>query len=93
MVWGLERRPAGRGQPRARSSAYLWIEVLGRSARQLAAALGVCPELVYRAAKRGRGAAGRWRHVLGVPQSYIRRNVPFDLQIVTRIEQRAWHTT
>ena len=44
--------------------AFLWVEVLGRSGRQLATALGVRPESVYKAAKRGGGATDRWRRLL-----------------------------
>ena len=44
--------------------AYLWVDVLGRSGRRLAGPLGVRPESVYKAAKRGREAAGRWRRLL-----------------------------
>ncbi len=45
--------------------AYLWIEVLGRSGRPLAAALAVRPQSVYRAAQRGREAGVLWEHLLG----------------------------
>lgn len=45
--------------------AYLWVEVLGRSGRSLAAALAVRPQSVYRAAQRGRVARARWERLLG----------------------------
>jgi hypothetical protein len=37
--------------------AYLWVEWLGRSGRQLAQVLGIRPESVYKAARRGRQEA------------------------------------
>jgi len=46
--------------------AYLWVEVLGRSGRQLAYELHLRPESVYKAARRGRNAEERWREVLEV---------------------------
>jgi len=45
--------------------AYLWVEVLGRSGRQLARELGIRPESVYKGARRGRKEQGRWHEVLG----------------------------
>lgn len=44
--------------------AYLWVEYLGHSGRQLARPLGVQPESIYRAAKRGQDAAARWQEIL-----------------------------
>lgn len=46
--------------------AFLWIEHLGRSGRQLAHPLGITPESVYKAAQRGRREQGRWRRLLGI---------------------------
>jgi len=52
---------------RARAGlAYLWVEVLGRSGRQLAYELRLRPESVYKAARRGRNEEERWREALGV---------------------------
>lgn len=45
--------------------AYLWIEVLGHSGRQLARELGIRPESVSKGARRGQQAQTRWRHVVG----------------------------
>ena len=45
--------------------AYLWVEVLGRSGRQLARELGIRPESVYKGARRGHKEQNRWREVLG----------------------------
>ncbi|MBP2671496.1 MAG: transposase of ISPca5, Tnp [candidate division NC10 bacterium] len=51
---------------RARAGiAYLWVEVLGRSGRALAPALGVHPSAIPKAARRGARAAAEWRRVLG----------------------------
>ncbi len=44
--------------------AYLWVEWLGRSGRQLAEPLGVRPESVYRAARRGSPDGKRWQRLL-----------------------------
>ncbi len=44
--------------------AYLWVEWLGWSGRQLAVPLGVRPESVYRAARRGNRDGERWRRLL-----------------------------
>ncbi len=44
--------------------AYLWVEVLARSRRRLAEALGIRPESVYKAARRGRLAERRWGSIL-----------------------------
>jgi len=44
--------------------AYLWLEWLGRSGRQLAGPLGVQPESIYRAARRGQRDAKRWQKLL-----------------------------
>jgi REP element-mobilizing transposase RayT len=45
--------------------AYLWVEHLGRSGRQLAPVLGLRPAAVYKAAARGQAVARRWRRLLG----------------------------
>ena len=44
--------------------AYLWVEYLGHSGRQLAPPLGVQPESIYRAARRGQDDAERWQGLL-----------------------------
>lgn len=44
--------------------AYLWVEVLGRSGRELAYALGLQPVSVYRAARRGRDHRVEWDRLL-----------------------------
>jgi len=44
--------------------AYLWVEWLGRSGRQLAEPLGVRAESVYRAARRGSLDGERWQRLL-----------------------------
>ncbi len=44
--------------------AYLWVEWLGRTGRQLAVPLGVRSESVYRAARRGNRDGERWRRLL-----------------------------
>jgi len=44
--------------------AYLWVEGLGRSGRHLAPLLGVRPESVYKAARRGRQQQQRWWQIL-----------------------------
>jgi putative transposase len=50
---------------RARAGmAYLWVEVLGRSGRALAPALGVHPSTIPKAARRGALAAAAWRRLL-----------------------------
>jgi REP element-mobilizing transposase RayT len=50
---------------RARAGiAYLWVEVLGRSGRALAPALGVHPSTIPKAARRGGLAAAAWRRLL-----------------------------
>jgi len=43
--------------------AYLWVEYLGHSGRQLARPLGVQPESIYRAARRGQDDAARWQEL------------------------------
>ncbi len=48
----------------ARGDAYLWVEWLGRSGRQLAEPLGVRAESVYRAARRGSLDGERWQRLL-----------------------------
>jgi hypothetical protein len=62
---------AGGGQRAAlcrlrKGVAYLWIEWLGHSGPQVAQALGIRPEAVYRVAHRGRQEGERWRQVLEV---------------------------
>ncbi len=44
--------------------AYLWMEMLGWSGRQLAEPLGMRPESVNRAARRGNLDGERWRRLL-----------------------------
>jgi REP-associated tyrosine transposase len=44
--------------------AYLWVEFFGRSGRELALDIGVNPQSVYKAAKRGRKQSQRWRELL-----------------------------
>ena len=43
---------------------YLWVEVLGRSGRALAPALGVHPSAIPKAARRGGLTAAAWRRLL-----------------------------
>jgi hypothetical protein len=47
---------------------YLWVEVLGRSGRALAPALGVHPSAIPKAARRGARAAAEWRRLLPRPE-------------------------
>ena len=47
--------------------AYLWVECLGHSGRQLARPLGVQPESIYRAARRGQHDAEQWQGFLERP--------------------------
>ncbi len=50
---------------RARAGiAYLWVEVLGRSGRALAPALGVHPSAIPKAARRGTLCAAEWGRML-----------------------------
>jgi len=44
--------------------AYLWVEVLGRSGRELARAINLHPVSVCRAVQRGREQQGGWRELL-----------------------------
>ncbi len=44
--------------------AYLWVEWLGRSGWQLVVPLGVRPESVYRAVRRGNLDGERWQRLL-----------------------------
>lgn len=44
--------------------AYLWSEYLGRSGRRVTAVLGIRPESVYKAARRGQQQALRWQQVV-----------------------------
>jgi hypothetical protein len=51
---------------RARAGlAYLWVEVLGRPGRPLAATLGVQAAAIPKAARRGRREAEYWTRLLG----------------------------
>ncbi len=63
LVGGGRRSPVCRARE---GLAYLWIECLGRSGRQLALALRIRPESVYKAARRGRQAEARWRSLLAL---------------------------
>ncbi|MEA2626910.1 MAG: REP-associated tyrosine transposase [Candidatus Binatota bacterium] len=47
-----------------RGIAFLWTLHLGRSGRELAKSLGLCPSAVYRSARLGRGEAARWSALL-----------------------------
>ncbi|HSD09620.1 MAG TPA: transposase [Candidatus Binatia bacterium] len=63
------RAVCGRGRIRRISEAreglaYLWVEFLGRSGGELALDLGLRPESVYKAAKRGREKRDRWIRLL-----------------------------
>jgi REP element-mobilizing transposase RayT len=63
-------RIQGAGRPRDVSRvregiAYLWVECLGGSGRALARELGLRPESVNRAARRGQAQAEHWRNILG----------------------------
>ena len=64
-----EALPGGGRVPavtRARAGiAYLWVEHLGRSGRQLAPVLGLRPAAVYKAAARGQAVARRGRRRFG----------------------------
>jgi REP element-mobilizing transposase RayT len=62
LVGGGRRREICRARD---GLAYLWVEVLGRSGRQLAQELGIRPESVYKGARRGQKEQARWRHVVG----------------------------
>ena len=44
--------------------AYLWVECLGGSGRALARELGLRPESVNRAARRGQQEAEHWHKIL-----------------------------
>jgi REP element-mobilizing transposase RayT len=44
--------------------AYLWVEVLGHPGRPLAPVLGVRPQAVYQAVRRGREARAAWERLL-----------------------------
>jgi hypothetical protein len=44
--------------------AYLWVTVLGHAGRPLAAALGIRPQNVYRAAAQGEAAAATSQRML-----------------------------
>jgi hypothetical protein len=45
--------------------AYVWVEALGRSGRELAGVLNIRPESVYKAAKRGKEDRKRWEKMAG----------------------------
>ena len=63
-IVGAGRRPE---VCRARDGlAYLWVDLLGRSGRQLARELRIRPESVYRGARRGREEQARWRAAVGL---------------------------
>lgn len=64
-------RIRGVGRPRDVSRvrdgiAYLWVEYLGRSGRALARELGLRPESVNRAARRGQEQAEYWHKILKI---------------------------
>jgi hypothetical protein len=63
LVGGSRRRDISRARD---GLAYLWVEVLGRSGRQLAQHLGVRPESVYKGARRGREEHAIWRDAAGL---------------------------
>ncbi|MBI4734531.1 MAG: transposase [candidate division NC10 bacterium] len=63
LMGGGRRRDVGRARD---ALAYLWVEVLGRSGRQLAQELHIRPESVYKGARRGREEGEWWRGVGGV---------------------------
>ena len=46
--------------------AYLWVEYLGGSGRALARELGLRPESVNRAARRGQEQAEYWHKILKI---------------------------
>jgi hypothetical protein len=45
--------------------AFLWVEYFGRGGRELALDLGLRPESIYKAAKRGRVQRDRWSRIVG----------------------------
>lgn len=58
-------RGRGRIMSEARAGlAYLWVEFFGRSGRELAFHIGLNPQSVYKAAKRGRAHRQRWIDIL-----------------------------
>lgn len=64
-------RIRGAGRPREVSRvregiAYLWVELLGGSGRALARELGLRPESVNRAARRGQEQSEYWRMILKI---------------------------
>jgi len=63
LVGGGRRRDIARARD---GLAYLWIEVLGRSGRQLAYHLRIRPESVYKGARRGGEEQALWRGVVGL---------------------------
>ncbi len=63
LAGGGRRRDVGRARD---GLAYLWVEVLGRSGRQLAWELHIRPESVYKGARRGRDKREPWRRIAGV---------------------------
>lgn len=68
-ITGGGRRPA---VSRAREGlASLWVECLGRSGRPLAQTIGLRPESVYKAARRGAREPARWQRLIDhSPQSH-----------------------
>jgi REP element-mobilizing transposase RayT len=62
QLQGGNRRPAA---SRAREGiAYLWLHVWGRSGRQLAPLLGIGPQSVYKAARRGQQDHTEWERLV-----------------------------
>lgn len=49
--------------------AYLWVEFFGRSGREVAPRIGVSPQSIYKAAKRGRAQQRRWIGLLSHERS------------------------
>lgn len=63
LVGGGRRREISRARD---GLAYLWVEALGRSGRQLAQHLRVRPESVYKGARRGGEEHALWRNAAGL---------------------------
>ncbi len=61
LVGGGRRREVSRARD---GLAYIWVEILGRSGRQLAQQLRIRPESVYKGARRGREEQALWRRTL-----------------------------
>ncbi|HEX9879674.1 MAG TPA: hypothetical protein VGB25_05730 [Candidatus Binatia bacterium] len=72
--------------------AYLWVEYLGRSGRQLAVPLGVRAESVYKAVRRGQLEGKRWESCWnGNKKSHKSRNVPYDKAVRHgQLEGKRW---